>query len=70
MKTKNQTEQQHLLELAIAKAANEDGISPTSHDNGRDSAASRDQAWSPLEVWRSRVKAPTPSRTESPQIQG
>jgi hypothetical protein len=65
MKTKNQTEQQHLLELAVAKAANEDGISPPS----RDTAASRDQAWSPLEVWRSRVKAPTQSRTESPQIQ-
>jgi len=70
MKTKNQTEHD-LLELAVAKAANEDGISPPSRDNGRDSAAStRDQAWSPLEVWRSRVKAPTPSRTESPQIQG
>jgi hypothetical protein len=67
MKTKNQTEQQHLLELAVATAANEDGISPPSRDTA---APVRDRAWSPLEVWRSRVKAPTQSRTESPQIQG
>jgi hypothetical protein len=74
MKTKNQTEQ-HLLELAVAKAANEDGISPPSRDNGRDNsrdvaAPIRAQAWSPLEVWRTRVKTPAQSRTESPQIQG
>lgn len=66
MKTKNQTEQ-HLLELAVAKAANEDGISPPTRDNGRDNAAPvRKQAWSPLEVWRARVKSPTQSRTETP----
>jgi len=67
MKTKNQTEQ-HLLELAVAKAANEDGISPPSRDNGRDNTSSvRKQAWSPLEVWRARVKSPAAqSRTESP----
>jgi hypothetical protein len=63
MKTKNQTEQ-HLLELAVAKAANEDGISPP----GRNTAAPvRGEAWSPMEVWRTRVKAA--SHTESPQIQ-
>jgi hypothetical protein len=62
MKTKNQTEQ-NLLELAVAKAANEDGISPPSRDNA---APVRAQAWSPLEVWRARVKSPTQSRTESP----
>ena len=55
MKTKNQTEQ-NLLELAVAKAANEDGISPAS---AREVAApARKQAWSPLEVWRTRVKTP------------
>ena len=56
MKTKNQTEP-NLLELAVAKAANEDGISPASRDNA---APARKQAWSPLEVWRTRVKSPTP----------
>ena len=53
MKTKNQTEH-HLLELAVANAANEDGISPAARDSG----AWRKQAWSPLEVWRTRVKTP------------
>lgn len=52
MKTKNQTEHS-LLELAVAKAANEDGISPAAT---RESSAGRKQAWSPLEVWRTRVK--------------
>jgi hypothetical protein len=52
MKTKNQTEHA-LLELAIAKAANEDGITPAAP---RDANAQR-KAWSPLEVWRTRVKA-------------
>jgi hypothetical protein len=66
MKTKNQTEQ-HLLELAVATAANEDGISPPARDTA---APTRKQAWSPLEVWRTRVKAPIPARTESPLIQG
>jgi len=64
MKTKNQTEHD-LLELAVAKAANEDGISPSSRDN---TTSARKQGWSPLEVWRTRVKATT--HTESPQIQG
>jgi hypothetical protein len=67
MKTKNQTEQ-HLLELAAATAANEDGISPASRDNA---AAGRKQAWSPLEVWRTRVKTTTPNKhTDTAQIQG
>jgi hypothetical protein len=64
MKTKNQTEQ-HLLELAVATAANEDGITPASP---RENTAPRKQSWSPLEVWRTRVKAPAPiSRTEPAQ---
>ncbi|HYJ42411.1 MAG TPA: hypothetical protein VEW08_16590 [Steroidobacteraceae bacterium] len=66
MKTKNQTEQ-YLLELAVATAANEDGISPPTRDGV---SATRNQAWSPLEVWRTRVKTPAPTRTESAQIQG
>jgi hypothetical protein len=68
MKTKNQTEH-NLLELAVASAANEDGISPA---GSRDGVASvRKQAWSPLEVWRTRVKVPAQvSRPESALIQG
>jgi hypothetical protein len=68
MKTKNQTEHR-LLELATTTAANEDGIS---QDASRDSSTTaRKQAWSPLEVWRTRVKGPTPnSRTDSSQVQG
>jgi hypothetical protein len=55
MKTKNQTGHS-LLELAITKAANDDGISPaTARDTSRDVK----QAWNPKEVWRTRVKAPT-----------
>jgi len=67
MKTKNQTEH-HLLELATTSAANEDGISP---DASRDSStAVRKQAWSPLEVWRTRVKAPVQiNRADTAQIQ-
>ena len=65
MKTKNQTEH-HLLELALTKAANEDGITPASSNDT--SATSRNQAWSPLEVWRTRVKAVP--HTELPKIQG
>jgi hypothetical protein len=68
MKTKNQTEH-HLLELAETTAANEDGINPAT----RDATNARKQAWSPLEVWRTRVKAPAPapvSRKETAQIQG
>jgi hypothetical protein len=54
MKTKNQTEQ-NLLELAVKSAANEDGISSV---NTRDAAlvARKETAWSPYEVWRTRVK--------------
>ena len=55
MKTKNQTEHS-LLELALTSAANEDGISP---GISRDIVAPvRKQAWSPYEVWRTRVKTP------------
>ena len=53
MKTKNQTEQS-LLELAITKAANEDGISPPGTRENTQTV--RAQAWSPKEVWRTRVK--------------
>jgi hypothetical protein len=55
MKTKNQTEHV-LLELASKSAANEDGISPNAAAGGV--ASPRQQAWSPLEVWRTRVKTP------------
>jgi hypothetical protein len=65
MKTKNQTEH-HLLELAAAAAANEDGISPP---NSREAATpARKQSWSPLEVWRTRVKVPAQrGRSDSSQ---
>jgi hypothetical protein len=53
MKTKNQTEQT-LLELAVAKAANDDGISPTGLREA--TSAGRKQGWSPFEVWRTRLK--------------
>jgi hypothetical protein len=53
MKTKNQTGHD-LLELAVATAANEDGFSP----NTRDADAKRKPAWSPYEVWLTRVKHP------------
>jgi len=63
MKTKNQTEQT-LLELATTKAANEEGfIAPAA----RESAPTRKQAWSPMEVWRTRVKTPS-QRTEPAQV--
>ena len=65
MKTKNQTEQK-LLELAVATAANEDGISPASRDNA---VPAGKQAWSPLEVWRTRVKTPTPHNRDTALIQ-
>jgi hypothetical protein len=65
MKTNNQTEH-HLLELAAATAANEDGISPPS--TREVSTPVRNQSWSPLEVWRTRVKVATQrSRTETAQ---
>ena len=54
MKTKNQTEQ-NLLELAVKSAANEDGISSAT---ARESSlvGRKETAWSPYEVWRTRVK--------------
>jgi hypothetical protein len=61
MKTKNQTERD-LLELRKSSAANED-FSPQDT-----SATGRNQAWSPYEVWRTRVKHPvhqlTPDNTQ------
>jgi hypothetical protein len=54
MKAKNHSEHR-LLELAVAKAANEDGISPAMV---RETPSSRRPAWSPAEVWRTRVKTP------------
>jgi len=67
MKTKNQTEQD-LLELAVTKAANDEAVMPRRAD---DSAAKRKQAqaWSPFEVWRTRVRAPIlPDRSKPTQI--
>ncbi|HEV7606311.1 MAG TPA: hypothetical protein VGO61_03200 [Steroidobacteraceae bacterium] len=65
MKTKNQTEH-HLLELAATKAANEDGISPAT--SREITGPARKQSWSPLEVWRTRIKVPTPlTRTDTAQ---
>ncbi len=62
MKTKNQTEHS-LLELAVNKAANDDGISPA---GSREAVpAERVQGWSPLEVWRTRVKH-TPASAPAP----
>jgi hypothetical protein len=63
MKTKNQTEHA-LLELAVTTAANEDGISPVKARDAADESRkpAQKQAWSPYEVWRTRVKsAPQPS---------
>jgi hypothetical protein len=60
MKTKNQTEHS-LLELAVAAAANEDGFT-----SPRETNPSRKQAWSPLEVWRTRVKTPAHGTTTKP----
>ena len=64
MQMKNQTEHS-LLELAIAKAANEEGISPAPSG---DAVKGRKQAWSPLEVWRTRVKSAAPTPAETAQI--
>lgn len=59
MKTKNQTGHE-LLELAVAKAANEDGFTAA-----RNSNADPKKAWCPAEVWRTRVKSSSRrSRTE------
>lgn len=54
MKTNNNQTGQAQLELAVLKAANEDGISPVVRES---TAPVRKQAWSPHEVWRTRVKA-------------
>ncbi len=62
MKTKNQTEQA-LLELAINKAANEDGFPAA---GSREPAPASKQAWSPKEVWRTRVKAPHEQNDAAP----
>jgi hypothetical protein len=49
--------------LAVTKAANEDGINPPG------AQPDRNQAWSPKEVWRTRVK-PTShfTRPDSTQV--
>jgi hypothetical protein len=60
MKTKNQAEH-NLLAMAVAKAANEDAMTPT-----RETNAVRKQAWSPLEVWRTRVKASAQTTRSDP----
>jgi len=66
MKTKNQTEQS-LLELAVTKAANDDGISPAG--SREPVSAGRKQGWSPFEVWFTRVKhSPSLTRSESAPI--
>jgi len=62
MKTKNQTEQA-LLELAVAKAANDETVSPKRVE---DSVAKRQQAWSPFEVWRTRVRMPADRSKSTP----
>jgi hypothetical protein len=68
MKTRNQTEH-HLLELAASSAANEDGISPAPVREV--SVPVRKQGWSPLEVWRTRVKVASqrtrPESTQTPR---
>jgi len=63
MKTKNQTGHP-LLELAITKAANDDGIAPLAAREMPQSG--RKQGWSPKEVWRTRVKAHPFTNSESP----
>jgi hypothetical protein len=66
MKTKNQTEQA-MLELPVTSAANEEGFSAgNSHDAAQDA---RNQAWSPYEVWRTRVKTAAAQRTSSEPAQ-
>lgn len=59
MKMKNYAGQV-LPELAITKAANEDGFSSV---KARD-AENRKQPWSPREVWRTRVKNNAPLNRE------
>jgi hypothetical protein len=65
MKTKNQTEPS-LPEFAVTSAANEEGFtSPTSRDGAN---GLRKQAWSPKEVWRTRVKPAELGRGESAPV--
>jgi hypothetical protein len=63
MKTKNQTEQT-LLELAANKAANEEGFTAPV---AREPAPARAQPWSPMEVWRTRVKTELARKEPAPQ---
>lgn len=58
MKTNNQIERS-FMELTLLTAANEDGISPP---KPREPSGSRKPAWSPREVWRTRVKVPAPDK--------
>ncbi len=62
MKLKNQAGHS-LPELAITKAANEDGFVVTT---SREPAGARKQSWSPLEVWRTRVKSSSPANRSEP----
>ena len=62
MKTKNQTDDS-LFELAVNKAANEDGFTPPTT---REVVNGRKQQWSPREVWRTRVKAQAPFTRNEP----
>lgn len=55
MNTKNQAEL-NPTELPISTAANEDGFAPAGVREVGQGARGK-QAWSPLEVWRTRVKA-------------
>jgi len=67
MKTKNQTEQD-LLELAVNTAANEDEISSVPVRETTP-VVRKETAWSPYEVWRTRVKTSSHrSPVESAQI--
>jgi hypothetical protein len=60
MKTKNQTG--HTKLESPEKAANDDSFpSPSARENA---APGRQLAWSPKEVWRTRVK-PSPDRNEN-----
>ena len=71
MKTKNQTEQ-NLLELAAASAANEDrfgaGSSRDAAPEARKSTSDTtiNKAWSPYEVWRTRVKSASQTPATEP----
>jgi hypothetical protein len=65
MKTNNQTEQS-MLELAANSAANEDGFSPR---DARDATLDTGKhAWSPYEVWRTRMKAAERGPSDPAQI--